>query len=135
MKWFCQKQRARATAKVSSETTSRVRSSSRCSTMERRSSWLTGRKRAIAYAPAWALAAGLAAAGRLPLALCLLVRRLRRCGRRGRGLLRRRSGLAACLRVSRGLQFLALLILAGDRVLELAHPLAQSPAQLRQTLG
>src|SRR3954447_14282447 len=40
--WFCQKQSASATPNAASETTMRVRSSSRCSTTVRRSSWLTG---------------------------------------------------------------------------------------------
>src|SRR3954466_12814241 len=44
---FCQKQSAAATAKAESETTIRVRSSSRCSTRVSRSSKLTGRGRAI----------------------------------------------------------------------------------------
>src|SRR3954449_68503 len=39
---FCQKQSASATPKATSETTIRVRSSSRCSTTVSRSSWVTG---------------------------------------------------------------------------------------------
>src|SRR5579884_1329468 len=113
--WFCQKQMPKATSRTPTQTNSRMRSSSRWSTMLRRSSWPMGRS-FMARAPPdqpEPLGAGLWGrdAGRLGGGS-------RRFGGRGRG--QRRA-----LVLLRGLG------VARDRVLELTHSLPQGLAQRR----
>src|SRR5258707_1685200 len=108
-RWFCQKQRASATPKAAAQTMSRLRSSSRCSTRLRRSSWETGpMRRDIPDRPP---------SGSLI----------------GDRLLRRGSLARAGLRPGRRRGPLVLIVvLAADRAAELADSPAQRATQLRQ---
>src|SRR4051812_18766495 len=122
--WFCQKQRPRATTNAPAAMMSRVRSSSRCSTRLRRSSCPIGR---IFFATATGrpapLRRGVGSSRRLSPRLFVGGGRGRHGGRRDR----RR------LRGPRLLELLVVVVaLAGDGVLELAHPLAERAAHLGQ---
>src|SRR3989440_4232194 len=109
--WFCQKESPRATPNAASATMIRVRSSARCSTRLRRSSWPTGRMRRATASGGRAPLGGVGglggAGGRR-----LLVSR----GRDGRG----RSDGSGLLGVV--LLELLVVVLAGHGILELAHP-------------
>src|SRR5438270_374620 len=118
-RWFCQKQRPSATPNAASERMMRVRSSSRCSTRLSRSSCPIGRMRL-----------GTTRGVRKPLAgvsrVCGSPRTLVVRGG-GRDL---RGGLGPRL-LELGL---VVLVLPGDRVLELAHAPPERASQVGQAL-
>src|SRR5437773_1764474 len=105
---------------------SRVRSSSRCSTMLSRSSYPTGRRRAM---PPRTAQPGLRLGARGRALLALPVGR-HDLGLVGRVLERRRGALGRLVVVAA-----VVLVLAGDGVLELAHPRAELAAEARKALG
>src|SRR4051794_22003866 len=107
---------------------SRVRSSSRCSMRLSRSSWPTGRTTPI-RAPVALSGVGARGGLILPARLAGDHLGLRRGGIElgaGRTLRGRVHGLAIVV---------AVLVLAGDRVLELAHARAELPAEAGKPLG
>src|SRR3954447_1632305 len=116
-------QTAVATQNANRQTISRTRSSVRCSTRLSRSSWLTGRR-------ADAMAGRRAVSARRALAHVAF---------HGGGLVLGAPGRGRCLgtaAVARGrLAALVVAVLARDRVLELAHAVAELLAQPRQALG
>src|SRR5215210_6726247 len=123
--WMIDARKAYATAaaatSATSETTRRLRSSSRCSTSDASSPWPSRRgSRTTAIA---------CPARRLWRVVALDRRRGGSC-RRGGGLGGRRGQLDRPRR-----HLLVVVVLAGDRVLELAHPFAHRAADLRQALG
>src|SRR5882757_6407368 len=122
--WFCQKQSARATAKTTRQTTRRWRSSSRCSTRLSWSSWETARTRR-----------GIPPASAVFVVDHLGLGRLDRDGGRllldrSGGRLRRADRLHVVVIV-----VVVVLVLAGDRLFELANPFAEAVSQLRQAFG
>src|SRR5689334_24895203 len=103
---------------------SRLRSSSRWSTRLSRSSWPMGRRRRLKRAPE--CGSGVRARGGLVLRA--------RLARHDLGL--RGGAIEMLLAHGRLLAALvAVLVLAGDRVLELAHARAELPSEPRQALG
>src|SRR5215211_3354418 len=105
---FCQVVRAHATTNAATLMTSRLRSSSRWSTTESRSSCEIGR---IRRTPTRLLRLGLLLAGR-----------------------RDASRLAGRLGLVRGAFRQLVLVLAGHRILELTHPAPERAAQVGQSL-
>src|SRR3984885_12047284 len=125
-RWFCQKASARATAKITRQTTSRWRSSSRCSTRLSWSSWLTARTRrgrgAIERASGFFVRDDLCRVGFGP------------GGRRPTapppGALRLPDRLPVGV-----FDGVVVLVLAGARAFELADAFAQAVAELRKAFG
>src|SRR5262249_17792593 len=127
-RWFCHMHNAVVAASASSEMMIRTRSSVRCSTRLSRSSWETGRSlRAMEPQMTRALARGTLADD------LALERSLLALGAPERGL--DLAPVGGAVRAALAVLVVVVLVLATDRVLELAHPRTELLAQAGQALG